>query len=64
MGTDFIASVSSVGKRLTAHIDEPVKSSDGKRTLILRKAEETGDRATKGAMRYRVHMNLPMPGTQ
>jgi len=57
----FIASVRSVGRRLTSHIDEPVKSADGERTLILRKSEEMSDVKMKGAMRYYVYMDPPLP---
>jgi hypothetical protein len=49
--TGFTASVRSTGKRLTSHIDEPVKSSDGERTLILRKTIETSG-TMKNMMRY------------
>jgi hypothetical protein len=51
----------SVGKRLAAHVDEPVKS--GECTLSLRKIEETTDRKMKGALRYRIHMD-PDPKTE
>ena len=54
----FVAGARSVGKRLAAHIDEPVKS--GERTLILRKMEETTDRKMKGALKYHIHMD-PVP---
>jgi hypothetical protein len=52
---DFVVAPRSVGKHLAAHVDEPVKS--GECTLVLRKMEETTDRQTKGALRYRVHMD-------
>ena len=58
--SSLVVSARSVGKRLAAHVDEPVKS--GECTLILRKMEETTDRKTKGALRYRVHMD-PDPRT-
>jgi hypothetical protein len=45
----------SVGKRLAAHVDEPVKSGDG--TLILCKVEETTNRKTKGALKYYIHID-------
>jgi hypothetical protein len=51
----------SVGKRLAAHVDEPVKSGDC--TLVLRKLEETTDRETKGALKYSIHID-PDPKTK
>jgi hypothetical protein len=51
----FAVAPRSVGKRLAAHVDEPVKS--GECTLILRKLEDATDRKMKGALRYRVHMD-------
>jgi hypothetical protein len=56
-----VAAARSVGKRLAAHVDEPVKS--GECTLSLRKMEETTDRKRKGALRYRIHMD-PDPRTE
>ena len=55
MPQSFVAGARSVGKRLAAHIDEPVKS--GESILILRKMEETTDRKMKGALKYHVHMD-------
>lgn len=49
----LVVAARSVGKRLAAHIDEPVKSGDC--TLILRKMEETTDRKAKGALKYFVY---------
>lgn len=43
---NFVAGAKSVGKRLKAHVDEPVKS--GERTLILRARLDTAG-ATKGS---------------
>jgi hypothetical protein len=51
----LVVAARSVGKRLAAHVDEPVKS--GEHTLILRKMEETTDRKAKGALKYCVHMD-------
>ncbi len=51
----FAAAARSVGKRLKAHIDEPVRN--GEETLILRKLEETADKKTKGALKYHIHMD-------
>jgi hypothetical protein len=51
----FAVAPRSVGKRLAAHVDEPVKS--GECTLILRKMEDATDRKMKGTLRYRVHMD-------
>jgi hypothetical protein len=51
----LVVAARSVGKRLAAHVDEPVKS--GECTLILRKIEETTDRKAKGASKYCVHMD-------
>ena len=56
----LVVAARSVGKRLAAHVDEPVKS--GECTLILRKMEETTDRKAKGALKYCVHMD-PDPKT-
>jgi len=42
-----VAAPRSVGKRLAAHVDEPVKRGD--RTLVLRKIEETTDRKNEGS---------------
>jgi hypothetical protein len=56
----LVVAARSVGKRLAAHIDEPVKS--GGCTLILRKKEETSDRKSKGALKYFVHTD-PGPKT-
>jgi hypothetical protein len=56
----LVVAARSVGKRLAAHVDEPVKS--GNCTLILRKMEETTDRKAKGALKYRVHID-PDPKT-
>ena len=61
MSQGSAVSVRSVGKRLAAHVDEPIKS--GECTLSLRKTEETTDRKTKGALRYRIHMD-PDPKTE
>ena len=57
MPQSFVAGARSVGKRLAAHIDEPVKS--GESILILRKMEETTDRKMKGALKYHIHMDPP-----
>jgi hypothetical protein len=56
----LVVAARSVGKRLAAHVDEPVKSGDY--TLILCKIEETTDRKAKGASKYCVHMD-PGPKT-
>jgi hypothetical protein len=56
----FVAAVRSVGKRLAAHIDEPVKS--GERTLILRKKEDTSHGEMKGVMKY--HISIDPPAAQ
>jgi hypothetical protein len=53
-----VAAPRSVGKRLAAHVDEPVKSG----ILSLRKMEETTDRKKKGTLRYHIHMD-PDPET-
>ena len=52
----LVVAARSVGKRLAAHVDEPVKS--GEHTLILRKVEETTDRKAKGALKYCVRMDF------
>jgi hypothetical protein len=51
----YAVAARSVGKRLAAHVDEPVKNGDY--TFILRKMEETTDRKAKGALRYRVYVD-------
>lgn len=49
----FVAAARSVGKRLKAHVDEPVKSGD--RTLILRARLDTAG-ATKGSSLFYVEV--------
>ncbi len=48
---DFVASAKSIGKRLKAHVDEPVKSGD--RTLVLRARLDTTGAAT-GTLRFHI----------